>query len=66
MNYGFTPDSQQADTTNTNVPVTAAGESQTSNNQVGKYMCTSMILWKVTLYKLLLLLLLLLLLIMRS
>lgn len=37
MNYGFTPDSQQADTTNTNIPVTAAGESQTSNNQVGKY-----------------------------
>lgn len=40
MNYGFTPDSEQADTTTTNVPVTSADETQTSNNQVGKCMCT--------------------------
>ena len=40
MNYGFTPDGEQADTTTTNMPVTSADEIQTSNNPVGKYMCT--------------------------
>lgn len=36
MNYGFTPDGEQADTTTTNIPVTSADETQTSNNQVPK------------------------------
>ena len=40
MNYGFTPDGEQADTTATNMPGTSADELQTSNNQVSKYMCT--------------------------
>lgn len=40
MNYGFTPDGEQADTTATNMPVTSADELETSNNQVSKYMCT--------------------------
>lgn len=36
MNYGFTPDGEQADTTTTNIPVTSEDETQTSNNQVPK------------------------------
>jgi len=36
MNYGFTPDGEQADNTTTDLPVTAADEIQTSNNQVPK------------------------------
>lgn len=34
MNYGFTPDGEQADTTTNDTQVTAADETQTSDNQV--------------------------------
>ncbi|XP_078374970.1 17S U2 SnRNP complex component HTATSF1-like isoform X2 [Oculina patagonica] len=33
MNYGFTPDGEQADTTTDNIPVTTADVPQTANNQ---------------------------------
>lgn len=37
MNYGFTPDGEQADTTTDDIPVTAADVTQTANNQVTYY-----------------------------